>query len=137
MENNMKNMILGLVMATGLATTGCAGTLYAQDEVVVGSNVEVFPTGASQYGCIVVVDQWGEREVCSNYYIVNGGYVYYDWYFHSWVSPYGYWYGGSYHHGYWVGYHDHYGSYYHEHGWHEQHGWVRNNNGVYSRNVNN
>ena len=136
----MKHMILGLALATGfIMTTGCAATLHAQ-EVVVGSDVGAqvsFPTGTSQYGCIVVVDQMGEHQVCSNYYIANGNYVYWDAFYGSWIySGGGYWTGGRYYHGFIPGYYDHYRSFYHPRGWHEQHGWVRNGNGYHPQTFN-
>ena len=114
----MKKTLLGLILMSvvGLSTIGC-GEVNADEEVV-------FPSGQAQYGCVVVADQFGERQVCSNYYIVNSGYVYWDGFYGAWIYPHGgYWRGGRYYTGFIPGYYEHYRSFYHPHGWHAAHGW--------------
>ncbi len=118
----MKNIMLVLVLVVSSLTLGCVEA-YADDTVV-------FPSGDAQYGCVIVSDSYGEREMCGvNYYVVNGGVVYFDPAFNLWIFPHGYWYGGIYHNGFWNGYYAHYGAYYHPYGWHASHGWHGGYNG--------
>jgi hypothetical protein len=102
----MNKLIILLLIATSLAVSGCA-----EDEAA-------FPTNAEpEYGCAVVVDPYGERQVCdTQYYVVNGGVVYWDAAFGLWIGPYGFWRAGEYHRGFWAAYHDHYRNFYHPHG---------------------
>jgi hypothetical protein len=75
------------------------------------------PVGIPEHGCTIVVDPYGEREVCDvDYYVVDGGVVYFDPYYRVWIGPRGYWYGGRYVVGYWGGYHAYYRGYYRTHG---------------------
>lgn len=112
----MRNILLVLMLVVGVV--GCRATFY-EDEYV------AFPSGEPEYGCAIIHDDFGEREVCDvNYYVVNGSVIYFDPYFHYWIGPRGYWVNsGIYHYGFFEGYHSHYGSYYHSFGWHAQHGW--------------
>lgn len=111
----MKNSLFGLILVgvMGLSTIGC-GIAYADDAA--------FPSGQSTYGCVVVADEFGERTVCSNYYLVNGGYAYWDGFYGAWIFPGGrYWYGGRFYAGYPRGWQGHYAGSYHPHGWHASH----------------
>lgn len=61
-------------------------------------------------GCVIVTDDYGEREVCNTrYYYVNGGVVYWDANFGIWVGPGGYWHGGVWNRGFYPGWHNYYG----------------------------
>ena len=106
----MNKLIIPLLLATTLTIAGC-------EEYDDGA---AFPSNASpEYGCVVVNDEYGEREVCdTQYYTTNGGVIYWDAAFGVWIGPYGYWRGREYHRGFWAGYHEHYRPFYHEHGWH-------------------
>jgi len=103
----MKKLVLALVACLGM--TGCLvapayGQEVAQPQV--------------QYGCAVVSDQFGEREVCdTSYYVSDGSVVYWDPYFGIWAGNGFYNYNGGWYRGYYPGYAAHYGSYYHTHGY--------------------
>jgi hypothetical protein len=106
----MKPTIFALLAVMCLALSGCVEA-YAETEVAM-------PVGTPQYGCTIVADTYGEREVCGvNYYVVEGGVVYFDPYYHIWIGPRGYWYGGRYVVGYAPGYYARYGGYYRYHGY--------------------
>lgn len=68
-------------------------------------------------GCVVVTDDYGEREVCdTQYYYVNGGVVYWDAHFNTWIGPGAYWSSGGWHQGFYPGWHGYYGhGFYHSH----------------------
>ena len=108
--------ILALLVAVS-ATTGC----YAEDTATVAVVAPV-PGAVVQYGCAMVIDQYGEREVCDSYYYVdNGSVVYWDPYFGVWFGSYGYWRAGVFYHGYFPAYYNRYHSYYHPHGFYGTH----------------
>lgn len=103
----MKKLALILVACLGLA--GCA-TEYEVSEPTMSQPA---------YGCVVVTDEYGEREVCNtNYYYVTGGVVYWDAHFGVWVGPGGYWRSGIWYRGYYPGFHTYYhAGLYHPHGY--------------------
>lgn len=72
----------------------------------------------AKYGCTIVTDEYGSREVCETYYYpVSNGVVYWDPYFRIWVGPGGYWHGGVWNHGYYPGFRTYYGhGFYHPNG---------------------
>lgn len=117
----MKKLVLALVACLGM--TGClVAPAYGQE--VVQPQV--------QYGCTIVEDIYGEREVCNtNYYVSNGSVVYWDPYFGIWVGNGFYNYHGGWYRGYYPGYSAHYGSYYHTHGYFQgySHGYYHGNTG--------
>lgn len=83
-----------------------------------------FPLTVRQYGCALVVDRFGEREVRDVYYYLTlGGVVYWDAHFQVWIGPYGYWIPGGY---IFLGYPDGYLLYYypdyHPYSLHHRHG---------------
>jgi hypothetical protein len=71
------------------------------------------------YGCVVISDEMGEREVCdTEYYYTDDGVVYWDSHFGIWVMPNGYWYGGRFWPGVYPGFHAYYHSgFYHPRGY--------------------
>lgn len=105
----MKRFFLALLLVA--LNTGCVA-VFAEDDA------PALPVGAPEYGCTVVADDWGEREVCGvSYYVVEDGIVYYDPYYGVWIGPGGYWIGGHYVVGYYPGYYARYRSYYHPYGY--------------------
>ena len=102
---------LALILVACLSLAGCA------DEYE-GTPVAVSPTSPA-YGCVVVTDEYGEREVCNTrYYYSDGGVVYWDEHFGIWVGPNGYYRGGVFFPGIYPGFH----AYYHR-GWYRPHGY--------------
>lgn len=82
------------------------------------------PPPQPTYGCAVVEDAYGEREVCDVYYYTSDdGVVYWDPYFSLWIGAGGYWRAGVWYHGYWPGYWERYHVWYHAHGWFGAHGY--------------
>src|ERR1700678_1929149 len=88
--NSMNKLIKALLFALPLALMGCA------DEYDTTVSTAGYPAlGVVNNGCIVVNDEaFGEREICSQYYMSNGGYVWWDAAYSMWISPYGYYQGG-------------------------------------------
>jgi hypothetical protein len=106
----MKNIIFSLVAV--LMLVSCVA--YADPPV---------PPSDPAYGCVVVEDDYGEREVCDvQYYISPEGPLYLDSYFGVWIGAGGFWYGGVWHYGYYPGYWERYHGFYHEHGFYNGHG---------------
>lgn len=100
----MKKFLLGLIAA--LCLTSCVA--YADPPL---------PPPHPVYGCTMVEDSYGEREMCNVYYYdTDEGVVYWDPYFRVWMGAGGYWYGGAWVHGFWPGYYARYGGFYHPHG---------------------
>jgi len=102
--------IIGLMTMLMLAgTLGCAENMAYADPLA--------PPSATEHGCVIVEDTYGEREVCDvNYYIASEGPVYWDPFFGVWIGVGGFWYGGVWHYGYYPGYWKRYHGYYHGHG---------------------
>jgi hypothetical protein len=113
----MNKLIKALFIALPLALMGCDD---AYDTTV---NTAGYPaSGSLNNGCIIVSDAtYGEREVCSQYYVANGGYVWWDPNFGIWVSNYGYYRAGVWYRGFYPGYHNYYHGYYHPHGYYYGH----------------
>ena len=118
----MKKLALILVACLGLA--GCANSNYR--------NEPEYPS-APAYGCVVVADDFGERETCNTYYYYeNGELVYWDNHFGIWIGPSGYWRGGRYYWGFYPGFHAYYGpSFYHPRGFYGYHGAYRGSSGYH------
>lgn len=77
----------------------------------------------SDYGCVVIEDENGEREVCDTYYYVTDyGPMYWDAYYGVWIGAGGYLYNGIWYRGFWPGYVARYGWGYHPRGWFGNHG---------------
>jgi hypothetical protein len=116
----MKKLFLIL---TACLMMGCV------EEGVIYSDPASQPTlvGVPSYGCAVVEDSYGEREVCDVYYYTTPeGVIYWDQYFNVWMGAGGYMRGGIWYHGFLPGYWGHYGVWYHPHGWfgvHVYHGY--------------
>lgn len=112
----MNKVALILVACLGLA--GCEDSTYR--------NEPEYPSPPA-YGCVVVADDMGEREVCDTYYYYdNGELVYYDAHFNIWVGNSGYWIGGRYHWGFYPAWHSYYGpSFYYPRGHFGYHGAFR------------
>src|SRR5271166_1798942 len=85
----MKALLLALVAC--LCLSGCA----------VEGDVYYPPTGDYQYGCVNLMTDDGEQEVCSQYYYAGGQAYYWDYGLGVWVGPGGYWRGGSFYRGGW------------------------------------
>jgi hypothetical protein len=101
----MKNIFMFLVCVLMISTLGC---VEADAQVAVET-----PTGQPLYGCVVVQDAYGERQVCDAYYYNTAyGVVYYDNYFGLWLAPNGYWHHG-WHRGFWPGYYNHFQTFQH------------------------
>lgn len=97
----MKKLSLILVACLGLV--GCADEYYATPSYPLSAGNQ------TQYGCVIVSDEYGEREVCNtHYYYSDGGVVYWDAHFGIWVYPNGYWYGGRFWPGVYPGFHAYY-----------------------------
>lgn len=109
----MMNLIKSAFLALPLVLMGCAETT---DQPVYTSSHTVSPD--IQTGCVVVSDDYGDREVCNTqYYYVNGSPIYWDTAFGIWVSPWGYYRGGVWYRGYHPGWRNYYGhGYYHPRG---------------------
>lgn len=120
----MKNIFMMMLVVASLSV-GCSSYAYSEDPMYPSN------TGAvQQYGCTVIVDNYGERDVCGvHYYVINNIVYWYDDAFGYWFSPTGYWAGGFYHVGYPNGYWNRYHTMYHPRGWHEANGWQHNANG--------
>lgn len=100
---------LFLVLAACLMM-GCVEEAY-----VVPPGPPVHPS----YGCAIIEDEYGEREVCDVYYYpTEYGVLYWDTTYGMWIGAGGYWRGGIWFHGYLPGYVRRYGGFYHEHGYH-------------------
>ena len=123
----MRNLIVTAIMSAALSTIGYSATSHAQEDTssIQDISEDQVPDGNPQYGCVIIVDQWGEREVCNTYFYPMGyGALYWDPFFSLWIGPHGYWRDGAYNHGLWEGYHDHYRALYRPLGWHTGHdGW--------------
>jgi hypothetical protein len=103
----MNKLIKALLFALPLALMGCA------DEY----DTTVNTAGTVNNGCIVVSDADGDRQVCSQYYVANGSYVFWDPNFGIWVNPaYGYYRAGMWYRGAYPGYGAFYHGFYHPHG---------------------
>jgi hypothetical protein len=111
----MKKLIMAMLIAMSVMLASCVA--YAQP-------VPVAPGASPQYGCFVVEDGWGEREVCNAYYYTTDvGPVYWDSFYSSWIGGGYYWFGNVWYRGYWPTYYGRYGSFYHYHGWYGSHGY--------------
>lgn len=123
----MNNLIKALFLALPLALGGCA------DEYDTTVSTAGYPiVGTVNNGCIVVSDEAsGEREVCSQYYMVDGGYVYWDATYGMWISPYGYYRGGVWNRGWYPGYREYYGrvGVWRGRGWYAGHGYFTGHGG--------
>jgi len=107
----MKKLVL--VLAACLGLVGCADEAYYDHPAYPPEHA-----GWTQHGCVVVTDEFGEREVCdTQYYYSEDGVTYWDAHFGIWVGPNGYWYGHSYFPGIYPGFH----AYYHR-GWYHPRG---------------
>jgi len=96
----MKPVIFTLICL--LSLTAC----YSDEQVYTAE-----PTMANpNFGCLVVTDDFGEREVCDThyYYAADGSPIWWDNHFGIWVSSSGYWYGGRWFVGFYPGYHSYY-----------------------------
>lgn len=83
-----------IVLLMCLVLSGCVGRVAYTDSYV-----------SHRYGCVDFTDQYGTRNVCSQYYYDStGSVVYWDNRFGIWVGRSGYYYGGVYRRGYWPGY---------------------------------
>lgn len=103
----MKKFLLGLIAAFCL--TSCV--VYADPPAPP-------PPAHPSYGCTMVEDDYGEREVCDVYYYTSPyGVVYWDAALGIWVGGGWYYHGGVWVHGYWPGYWAHYHGFYHPHGY--------------------
>jgi hypothetical protein len=123
----MKNILLVLIACIGLTagTIGCAENTAYADPVLVSSEPAT--------GCVVVEDDFGEREVCNTtYYVTSEGPIYWDVNYGIWIGAGGFWYGGVWHYGYYPGYWARYHDYYHEHGYYHS-----NSHGYYGHHFNN
>jgi hypothetical protein len=125
----MNKLIKALLFALPLALMGCA------DEYDTTVSTAGYPAlGVVNNGCIVVNDEaFGEREICSQYYMSNGGYVWWDAAYSMWISPYGYYQGGVWRRGYPVGYQNFYHGYYHPRGFFAGHGYLTGHGGYAPR----
>lgn len=103
-----------LILAMTFATAGCAeGIAYADPPP---------PPSQPSYGCVVVEDSYGEREVCDTYYYISPeGAIYWDSAFGIWIGAGGYWYNGAWAYGYYPGYWGRYHGFYHGHGFYNGH----------------
>lgn len=113
-----KKLMFLLPVIAMLGVVGCT----EREVVEPVATVAAAPTFATiNSGCVVVSDDYGEREVCNTqYYYMNDGVVYWDSHFGVWVGPGGYWRGGRWWNGYYPGFHEFYG-----HGWYHPHGFFR------------
>jgi hypothetical protein len=99
-------LIIGILM---LGVVGCMEEEAYADPPL--------PPAQTSYGCVVVEDDYGEREVCdTSYYVSPEGVIYWDAAFGIWIGAGGYWNGGVWHYGYWPGYWERYHTFYHGHG---------------------
>ncbi len=74
-----------------------------------------------QYGCVIQIDAFGEREICNAHYYttVNNVAIVFDPYYHTWVGPNYYWHiGYGWRVGLLPGYHARYGQFYRPYGYH-------------------
>ena len=122
----MKQLIIILACILSMITSiGCAEETSYADPVLVSSD----PSS----GCVVVEDDYGEREVCNTtYYVTSEGPIYWDVNYGIWIGAGGFWYGGVWHYGYYPGYWERYHGYYREHGYY--HGY---SHGYYGHHFNN
>lgn len=109
----MLNVLLGAIVVSL-----CLITIQAR------ASVNEFPNTQRQYGCALMVDQFGEREMTNIYYYPTlGGVVYWDTFYQVWIGPYGYWtLTDGFHSTFPKGYHDHYHHDYHPYGNHRHGG---------------
>jgi hypothetical protein len=104
----MKKLLFSLITCLSLfGLIGCVENVAYADPVA----------PQITYGCAIVEDAYGEREVCdTSYYVTSAGVVYWDPYFHIWVGGGFYFYNNAWYRGYYPGYVARYGGFYHGHG---------------------
>lgn len=100
-------MIKNILLIAVLSLSGCS--LWVS---------EPYAANTIRNGCVIVSDDYGEREVCTrSYYTAGGDLVYWDANFGIWIGRGGYWRNGSFYHGYHPGFYNHYRASYQHRGY--------------------
>lgn len=100
-------MIKSILLIVALSLSGCA--LWID---------EPYTPNTIRNSCVIISDDYGEREVCTkSYYTSDGNLIYWDANFGIWVGRGGYWRNNIFYRGYHPGFYNHYQFNYQNHGY--------------------